>query len=66
MENLIQIMLPDEFRGVKCESAYTLNLVENGDKINVYFWRPSVKANGKHFLNIAKSDKKAFIAACKG
>ena len=48
------------------ESPFTLNLEENGDKVDVYFWKPSKKENGKLFLRINKADKKKFIAACKG
>lgn len=48
------------------ESPFTLNLVENGDKVDVFFWKPSTKENGKMFLRINKADKKKFIAACKG
>ena len=62
---LINVLLPTTFRGVTAESVYQLNLVENGDKIDVYFWKPSVQENGKQFLRIAKADKKAFIAACE-
>tara|TARA_R100000458_G_scaffold58758_1_gene67504 strand:- start:644 stop:847 length:204 start_codon:yes stop_codon:yes gene_type:complete len=48
------------------ESPFQLNLEENGDKVDVYFWKPSKKENGKLFLRINKADKKKFIAACKG
>jgi len=67
---MITIMLPTtrDINGVSfnVESPFTLNLVENGDKVDVYFWKPSTKENGKMFLRINKADKKKFIAACKG
>ena len=65
MNELITVFLPNDFRGVTVESAFQLNLVEKGDKIEVYFWKPSTQENGKHFLNVAKKDKKAFIKACE-
>ena len=65
MNELITIFLPNDFRGVQVESRFTLNLVENGDKIEVYFWKPSTEENGKHFLNVPKKNKKAFIKACE-
>ena len=49
-----------------CESPFTLNLVENGKKIDVHFWKPSVKENGKLFIRILKTDRAKFIKACKG
>ncbi len=48
------------------ESPFQLNLVENGKKIDVHFWKPSKKENGKLFLRINKEDKAKFIKACKG
>jgi len=67
---MITIMLPTtrDINGVifNVESPFTLNLVENGDKVDVFFWKPSTKENGKMFLRINKADKKKFIAACKG
>ena len=48
------------------ESPFTLNLVENGKMIDVYFWKPSTKENGKMFLRIQKADKAKFIKACAG
>ena len=65
MKQLITIFLPSDFRGVQVESAYQLNLVDNGDMIDVYFWKPSVEENGKHFLRVPKKSKKAFIKACE-
>ena len=65
MKQLITIFLPSDFRGVQVESAYQLNLVENGDMIDVYFWKPSVEEYGKHFLRVPKKSKKAFIKACE-
>jgi len=63
---LITVFLPSEFRGVAIDSAYQLNLVEKGDTVEVYFWKPSVQENGKHFLNVSKTNKQAFIEACEG
>ena len=65
MKQLITIFLPSDFRGVQVESAYQLNLVENGDMIDVYFWKPSVEENGKHFLRVPLKSKKAFLKACE-
>ena len=65
MKELISVFLPDTFRGVEVQSAYQLNLVENGDVIDVYFWRPSVEENGKHFLRVPLKSKKAFLKACE-
>ena len=48
------------------ESPFTLNLVENGEKVDVYFWKPSIKENGKLFIRILKADKAKFIKACAG
>ena len=48
------------------ESPFTLNLVENGKMIDVYFWKQSTKENGKMFLRIQKADKAKFIKACAG
>ena len=67
---MITILLPTVrvINGVSfdVESPFTLNLVENGKMIDVYFWKPSVKENGKMFLRIQKADKAKFIKACKG
>ena len=67
---MITILLPTVrvINGVSfdVESPFTLNLVENGKMIDVHFWKPSVKENGKMFLRIQKADKAKFIKACKG
>ena len=67
---MITILLPTVrvINGVSfdVESPFTLNLVENGKMIDVYFWKPSTKENGKMFLRIQKADKAKFIKACKG
>jgi len=67
---MITILLPTVrvINGVSfdVESPFTLNLVENGKMIDVHFWKPSVKENGKLFLRIKKADKAKFIKACKG
>ena len=65
MKELITVFLPSDFRGVEVQSPYQLNLVENGDVIDVYFWKPSVEKNGKHFLRVPLKSKKAFKEACK-
>tara|TARA_R100000458_G_C8205467_1_gene194651 strand:- start:380 stop:586 length:207 start_codon:yes stop_codon:yes gene_type:complete len=64
--DLITVFLPTTWRGVEVLSPYQLNLVENGDLIDVYFWKPSIEENGKHFMRLPKKSKKAFIAACAG
>ena len=68
--NLITILLPTQkvINGetFDCKSAYQLNLVEVKDEIEVYFWKPSIKENGKHFLTIQKKDKTRFVKACQG
>jgi len=64
--DLITVFLPTTWRGVEVLSPYQLNLVENGDLIDVYFWKPSIEENGKHFMRLPKTSKKAFIAACAG
>tara|TARA_R100000664_G_scaffold32825_1_gene48446 strand:+ start:131 stop:337 length:207 start_codon:yes stop_codon:yes gene_type:complete len=64
--DLITVFLPSNFRGVEILSPYQLNLVKNGDLVDVYFWKPSIEANGKHFCRIAKKDVKSFKAACAG
>ena len=51
---------------IDCESPFTLNLVENGEKIDVHFWKPSIKDNGKLFIRISKADKSKFVKACAG
>jgi|TARA_R110002074_G_scaffold26626_9_gene78068 hypothetical protein len=70
MDNLITITLPTVkvINGVSfdVESPFLLNLTTNGDKVDVHFWKPSIKANGKLFVRIAKSDQAKFIKACKG
>ena len=67
---MITILLPTVrvINGISfdVESPFTLNLVENGKMIDVYFWKPSVQENGKLFLRIKKADKAKFIKACKG
>ena len=67
---MITILLPTVrlINGVSfdVESPFTLNLVENGKMIDVYFWKPSTKENGKMFLRIQKADKAKFIKACAG
>ena len=67
---MITILLPTTrvINGVSfdVESPFTLNLVENGKMIDVYFWKPSTKENGKMFLRIQKADKAKFIKACAG
>ena len=66
MNELITIFLPTEWRGIpNVEQPFTLNLVENGKMLDVYFWRPSVEENGKHFLRVPLKSKKAFIKACE-
>ena len=64
--NLITVFLPKQWRGVEVLSPYQLNLVEKDGIIDVYFWKPSVGENGKHFVRLPKKSKKAFIAACAG
>ena len=67
---MITILLPTVrvINGVSfdVEAPFTLNLVENGKMIDVYFWKPSTKENGKMFLRIQKADKAKFIKACAG
>ena len=67
---MITILLPTVkvINGVSfnVESPFSLNLVENGKMIDVHFWKPSIKDNGKLFLRISKADKAKFIKACAG
>ena len=66
MKELITVFLPAKWRGVEVQQPYQLNLVPNGDMIDVYFWKPSIEENGKHFMRLPKKSKKAFINACAG
>ena len=70
MTTLFTIMLPTvkviNGESFDCKSEFTLNIVEVGNEIEVYFWKPSIKENGRHFVTIAKTDKTRFIKACKG
>ena len=61
MEQIL-VWLPGEIHGISCEKPWTLNLEENGSRIDVFFSKAD-GTNGKAFLRIAKKDKKAFIKA---
>ena len=51
---------PKPFTGM---SEFTLNLEPNKGKVEVYFWRPTVSANGAHFLSLPKADVPRFKKA---